>query len=379
MTDWDVIIVGAGPAGSAAALGAVGAGARTLIVERADLPRYKRCGGGLTGAAVRALRDLPGSFTTPTVDDVGTVTMSRALRADRTRTAEPFVAMVRRADLDAALAQHAQDAGVTLRTGAAVREAMDDVHKITLRLDDGTTLTAGAVVAADGAHSRLARLVGPTFAQVDFALETEVLATPELAQRWRGHLHLDVGTVPGGYGWLFPKGDVLTVGVIARDDAVSSTDLRAYLDAYVNHLGLAHLPHQHAGGHHTRTRTTDSPLHAGRIVLAGDAAGWVDPWMREGISYALRSGRWAGSAAALLARGEDPKPALDACRAELQPELDAGTALLAMMRRSPWAVHAAVTRSSQGWRAMQRIAGGDASLQRALAHPVARRAVAALR
>ena len=300
--------------------------------------------------------------------------MSRGLARDRTRTGPPFVAMVDRAEFDQALVHHAQGAGVQVRQGVGVRRVYAEDG--TLELRDGTRLSAAAIVVADGAHSSLAREIGVRTRQVDFALEVEVPVPPQIAQKWSGHLHLDVGTVPGGYGWLFPKGQVLTVGVIAPEGDPDA--LRHYLADYLAHLQLDHLPQHHAGGHHTRTRTADSPLRSGTLIAAGDAAGWVDPFMREGISYALRSGRAAGLAAAAVAEGHDPDAPLAACRAELQPELDAGFAILGMMRRSPWAMHAAVTRTSAGWRALQRIAGGDASLQRAMRHRLARRIVHAL-
>ena len=102
-------------------------------------------------------------------------------------------------------------------------------------LTRGGEIRARRVVGADGSASRLARHVGVRTRQVDLGLEVEVEAG-EHAARWRRRVHIDWGSMRGAYGWLFPKGDRLTVGVIAaRGDA---EDQRGYLDRYLAALGL---------------------------------------------------------------------------------------------------------------------------------------------
>ena len=133
---------------------------------------------------------------------------------------------------------------------------------------------------------------------------------------------LDWGPVPGSYGWVFPKGDMLTVGVIgARTEAVS---LRAYYAALVNRLGLAGVAPAIETGHLTRVRTPDSPLGRGSVLVAGDAAGLLEPWTREGISFALRSGRLAGEIAASGRLADYPQQIARI----LEPEMAAGRVLL---------------------------------------------------
>ena len=86
---------------------------------------------------------------------------------------------------------------------------------------------------------------------------------------------------------------MLTVGVITAKGHPAET--KKYLTDFVAQQRLSHLPVVRESGHQTRCRTEDSPLGLGRVLVAGDAAGLLEPWTREGISYAVRSGRLAGA------------------------------------------------------------------------------------
>ena len=145
------------------------------------------------------------------LDHVGRLTFTSRGRAGFTRSTEPFLPMVLRADLDAALVQVAADAGVEVRTGVTVTAYDQDAAGV--RIPPATaSCTPAAVVGADGSGSRAAAAVGVVCEQVDLGLEAE-LPTPAGGD-WDGRALLDWGPVPGSYGWVFPKGDTLTVGVI---------------------------------------------------------------------------------------------------------------------------------------------------------------------
>jgi geranylgeranyl reductase family protein len=359
---YDVVVVGAGPAGASAARAAARAGARTLLLERAELPRYKTCGGGLIGVS----GDVAEIDLAPLVRDSVTrleLTLDGRYRARRRAPdGAPMFRLINRADFDAALTDAAVAAGAELRTGAVVTGIDDDPGGVTLSVRGSAGVRARAVVAADGSASRLGAHVGVTTGQVDLGLEGEFPAQDE---RWKGTVLLDWGPVPGSYGWVFPKGDTLTVGVIGPRGL--SSDLRTYYAKLVASVGLAGVTPKVETGHLTRVRTPDSPLRKGGVLLAGDAAGLLEPWTREGISVALRSGRLAGEAAA---RG-DFGGYSTAVMNSLEPEIAAGRALLPAFANRPEVFHALL--AGPGFGLFRRLVDGRSTFARQLRRPGALR------
>ncbi|HSV37418.1 MAG TPA: geranylgeranyl reductase family protein [Nocardioidaceae bacterium] len=359
MEEWDVAVVGAGPAGSFAAHAAASTGARTLVIDASEFPRYKTCGGGLIGVSSKLLAELP---DLPVRDDIHEVAFSwHGTRTRVRRSGTPSMRMVNRLELDDFLLRRAIGAGAVFVPRARLLGIEEDDGLVTLRTSAGT-YTAGAVVGADGSAGRTARHVGVEYAVTDLGLELELAAGAQ-AEHWRHRVHLDWGPLPGSYGWVFPKGDLLTVGVIAERGDPEAT--RAYLRSLVDGLGLAGLEVVTDSGHLTRCRAATSPLSRGRVLVAGDAAGLLEPWTREGISFALRSGRLAGEHAARVAAGG---PAIDYDRdvlAELGEEMHAGMLARRAFDRHARLLHLVLTRTGVGWRSFERIVSGDTTLARA--------------
>jgi geranylgeranyl reductase family protein len=404
---WDVIVVGAGPAGLAAAHTAASAGARTLVLERGEHPRYKTCGGGLVGTSLgvvtaldfTALAMTPTDVVAPEVvapdvvaPDVATpaqlatrnqvhaVTFTHNGRRGFTRRElAPLLGMVRRDQFDDALRTAAVAAGAVVRQRTRVRGVEQDNECAYARLADGSRIAARVLVGADGSSGVTAHHVGVQFGQVDLGLELELPVPERVHRRWRGRVLIDWGPLPGSYGWVFPKDDRLTVGVIAARGHGEQT--RHYFRAFVDRLSLADIEPAHDSGHLTRCRTDDSPLRRGRVIVAGDAAGLLEPWTREGISYALRSGVAAGSSAATAAAHGDTEGILREYESRIErtlaPEMRVGRRLLAAFARHPGAFHLALA-TPPGWRSFSRFCRGDLTFAPIVDRLPVRMAVAAM-
>jgi len=168
---WDVLVVGAGPAGSSAARVAAEGGARVLLLDRARFPRYKTCGGGITGFSLRAMPDAARRAFEAEITDFGLSRRGRdrvMLHAD-----EAFLRMVQRERFDQLLVDEAVAAGAVFRDGSSVRGLAEDDDGVTVRLE-GEQLRARVVVGADGSNGRTGGYVGVEFACSDLGLEVEL-------------------------------------------------------------------------------------------------------------------------------------------------------------------------------------------------------------
>lgn len=370
--EWDVIVVGAGPAGASAARAAADNGASVLLLDRATFPRYKTCGGGLIGLSRQYLHPSVEGTIEREIAEVGfSLKMGKITRRARR---EPSLAMVRRDRFDQANVDAAMDAGSTFRDGVNIRKVEQDGDVVTVTSDHGVH-SARVVVGADGAGGRIGRYVGVQIAHTDLGLELE-LPLPASGD-WVESVLLDWGPRPGTYAWVFPKRDRLTVGVIETKGSHGAT--REYLDNWVRRLNLQDLQPIHDSGHLTQWRRTGTPTRRGRVIVAGESGGFLEPWTREGISFALRSGTWAGEYAARYGNGETG--ALEMydrrVRAELEPEIVAGSRLLRLFERRPRLVHNVAAFSPMGTSYFFRFCRGETSLAQAFRHPMLRRLVAA--
>ncbi|MFH8793419.1 geranylgeranyl reductase family protein [Streptomyces sp. NPDC017941] len=380
---WDVVVVGAGPAGASAAYATAVAGRSVLILEKAELPRYKTCGGGIIGPSRDA---LPPGFELPLRDRVHAVTFCLDGKFARTRRSRSMLfGLIDRSEFDQQLVEHAQKAGAELRTGATVVRveqhgpAVPDRRTVAVVLQGGETVLARAVVGADGSASRIGSHVGVKLDQVDLGLEAEIPVPSTVAEDWAGRVLIDWGPMPGSYGWVFPKGDTLTVGVISARGEGAAT--KRYLEDFIARLGLAGFEPAISSGHLTRCRSDDSPLSRGRVLVCGDAAGLLEPWTREGISFALRSGRLAGEWAVRIAEAHDAvdarRQALNyafAVKAGLGVEMSVGRRMLTVFERRPGLLHTAITGFRPAWNAFAKITRGATTLAEIVrTHPVAGR------
>jgi geranylgeranyl reductase family protein len=274
---WDVVVIGAGPAGATAARSAARMGAQTLLIDKWRFPRYKTCGGGLVGISSAAIAGA-GSF--PVRDSIRCMSFTRRGRMLRVRRSKiPILLMADRSELDSALKDNAVDAGARFEGGVKALSIEERGGRVVIETSGGA-LRAASVVGADGSSGRTRRYVGVACDLVDLGLQVEAEGKG-LRDHWHGRVHLGWGALRGSYGWVFPKGNAVSVGVIAPKGQPEATLL--YLRAFLHQRDLSGLSEGRVNGHMTRCRSDGSPLSRGRVVVAGDAAGLLNPWTREGI------------------------------------------------------------------------------------------------
>jgi flavin-dependent dehydrogenase len=200
---------------------------------------------------------------------------------------------------------------------------------------DGGRLTADVVIGADGALGATAKWAGwdaQDGRHLAPALEYEVTTDAATMDRVGRELRFDVGAVPGGYAWVFPKAQGLSIGVFSVRRGVR--DLRRHADAYLATVGVTPRSIERHG---YVIPVGPRPVVArGPVLLAGDAAGLADPLTAEGISNALASGRLA--AEAVIMSGADPtrvgRTYTRALRQEILPELARGRRAAMLLYRS---------------------------------------------
>lgn len=322
-TEVDVLVVGAGPAGSAAAARLAAAGLSVLVCEKAVFPREKVCGDGLTPRAVRMLHELGVDTSVGWQPNLGLriVGGGRAVEVPWPAVpGYPAHGLTRtRADLDTLLADRARELGADVRHGVTVTAPVRDdragrvvgVRVRPGRAGEPQVIRSRVVVAADGGSSRTALAVG-RHRRRDRPLGVAVRAYHRSARHddpwlttWLEVPAPGTGRLLPGYGWAFGLGDgTVNVGIGLLDAAAApGLDHRALLDAW-----LAGLPAEWDLGPGTREGAVGGaalpmglnrcPHYADGLLLVGDAGGLVNPTNGEGIAYALESGVLAGAVVA---------------------------------------------------------------------------------
>jgi geranylgeranyl reductase family protein len=318
-----VIVVGAGPAGATAALALASAGIRVRLLDRSAFPRNKPCGGGISA---RVLQRFP--YLVQALSRIATHSVSRLHlegpdgRSTTIDAGGPAALMIRRVEFDSLLVSLAVDAGAELITGADIVRVGEHDKGVTLTARDGKQFTAPVVVAADGVNSVVARRLGinkgwpPSAVALDMMEETprELLRDVDPETLWvaYGCNPLEGQNARGqgarkpaeGYAYVFPKRDHVNVGIGYVLSHFRETIDRAPYD--VQRRFVAQLSDRGVVvGASVREHFTPAlipiggPLPTtgrGRVLLAGDAGGFVNAVTAEGIYYAMVTGELAANA-----------------------------------------------------------------------------------
>lgn len=339
-----VLIVGAGPAGATAARALARAGVSVRLLERSKFPRNKPCGGGISARALVRFPHLERELSRIATHPVARLYLegpggeSVVVESDG-----PAALMVRRVEFDALLVDLACAAGAELIEGVEIVRAATTPSSVVLEARDGRRFEAPVVIAADGVHSTVARRLGlnpgwPAGAvALDMMEETprDMLRDVDPTTLWVSYGFTSAGRrgdkgaggrgVAEGYAYVFPKRDHVNVGIGYVLDYFRDAVARAPYDLqreFVDRLTARGVME----GQSVRRNFTPfiipigGPLRRpgrGRVLLAGDAGGFVNGFTAEGIYYAMVSGDLA--ARAVL---DTPPSAIDSLAARYRRACD---------------------------------------------------------
>ena len=359
----DVLVVGGGPAGSATAIGLARSGHSVLLADKATFPRDKPCGGGVT---MRAAHACPVDIRPVVEDEVDTLELRFKFGTPAPQAMRgPVIWMTQRTRLDAFLLDSAREAGAEVRQGAAV--GFGDTMSV-----DGEPISAYVVVGADGANGPSARALGlgGTIRHA-VAYEGNVALDPAEMRRFRRTAFVELGTVPGGYGWIFPKAEHVNVGVGCWPE--TANQLKSLLATVCEGYGLDPGLLADLRGWRLPLRTSKTAVAGDRALLVGDAAGLVDPLTGDGMYECFVSGRAAARTITDLLAGR---------QSSLAPYAAALERELALFHASSWSIKSALdrwprvtwpfARSRLVWRSVEHLLLGE------LSHPGEERGVSRL-
>lgn len=288
---YSTIVVGGGPAGSSAAYTLARQGIDVCLIDKAVFPRQKLCGGLLTPRSRKIFAqvfDAPWEKAFEFEADGARLFFKEELVGSIENHTPLFFTC--RIDFDDYLINLASSKGVVLHLGDPL--ASIDLKNKTCHLRSGAEMTYDYLVGADGVNSLVAKTIfGSSFDKRKIALALEIEVDKEKIGRPITAPEIYFGIANWGYGWIFPKKNTVTVGVGGAH--IKNPDMKDDLIAFTKGM-LAHDPTEKIKGHHVPYGDYRKTPGLDNVLLAGDAAGFVDPITGEGIAYAMQSGHFAG-------------------------------------------------------------------------------------
>lgn len=307
---YDVVVIGAGPAGSTAAKNLAEKNITVLLLDKAMFPRDKPCGGGLPTRVMKRF-----AYIEPFIDSIsyGTTMYSSSLRYKFDFIREkPFLLMTLRKEFDNGLLSLAQKAGVIFQAGKSVVDVLIQKEKAIVMLEDGETIETQVVIGCDGMHSIVAektKLAKKLEVLCISLMQEQPMTAKELStfftKKRLAYLFIKAQGV-AGYGWVFPKKNCVNIGIGEFQSAISKARPKIPLkETYEHFISLlkekkllpADFPIENLRGATLPIFPLDN-TYGDRVLLCGDAAGFINPITGEGIYYAMASGQIAAQVVA---------------------------------------------------------------------------------
>lgn len=308
---YDVIVVGSGPSGSMAAKTCADNGLKVLLLEKESLPRYKTCGGAVSKKALDLIGPLEG--LEPKYDIFGARMFTPSLDSLKHKFKDPVTILTFRDPLDNFLVQNAKASGTEIHENEKVEKVDIREECVEVKTTKGS-YSAKVIIGADGATSLVAKeaKLRKRWKKSESAICIE--AEIELEYHYIEKLIEDEQLIyfyfieDWGYGWIFPKGNVLSVGIGGMRERIQnlSNSFSNFLNLISNDVQIDLEEHIiKKSGHLIPAGGFDRDIFTDRVLLVGDAAGFVDPFLGEGIYYALASGIKAGEVATQSIKRDD--------------------------------------------------------------------------
>jgi geranylgeranyl reductase family protein len=285
----DVIVVGAGPAGAVLAYELAKKGIEVLVLDREKLPRYKCCAGGVTSRAAKLLNF---DMSEVVEDVIYELDFTFGLGSPYVgKHSQPLIYTVMRDAFDHFLVHRAQQLGAMLMDGEKVTQIRMGGDWVEI-LAGEDILRCRLLVGADGASSVVARGLGMERNMGYLVgIESEIVVPDEELAKWKSRVQVDLGCIPGGYAWVFPKHKHLSIGVGCL--ASKAGHLKRHHEEFLNSLSIGCYTIARSGSHLIPTCAKGRLVWQDKALLLGDAAGFADPLTGEGIYNAILSAQLA--------------------------------------------------------------------------------------
>ncbi len=332
---YDLIIVGGGPSGASAGRTAGNRGLLTLLIEKENFPRYTPCGGALSSHGLSCL-----DFKLPEF------VIERNISKVRVHFQDHFVdginennlaLLVSRKVFDNLLLEKARETGIEVHTGEKVLDCIEKEDCVEVITTDNTYL-GRFVLISEGSGGTLKYRVRPRnkIKKYSLGLVSEIPAENEVIKNcFPDTVNIHFGIADGGFGWIFPHEGYYSVGIMGNAQALEHPK-KVFLDFLKENGFSKDFPfHSHV----IPTGGIKRKILNSRMLLSGDAAGFVDAFTGEGISYAIRSGQLAAEAVADLVMYSQKLSSLKAyessCRQEFGNCLAGSLKMEKIMHRFP--------------------------------------------